>query len=160
MTDRKAEITDRLESNRKAISAFFRSLSSENLNVRVYREEPGWTVRQVLAHLVTIEASMHKLFENMLAGGQGFTAADFDVDRFNRSQPQKLDGLAVEEVMDRFSNVRDRTVSMVSAMGEADLDRTGSHPFHGQDRLERFVRWAYEHADLHLADARRALADR
>jgi hypothetical protein len=43
-------------------------------------------------------------------------------------------------------------------MAEGDLDREGRHVFLGHGRLERFVRWAYEHAHLHLEDVRRALA--
>ncbi len=158
MEDRIADIVDRLESNRESIRSFFQPLSEKEQGVRVYEEEPGWTVRQVLAHLVTIEGSMHTLFDNILGGGTGFTADDFDVDRFNRSQPQKLDHLTLEEVLDRFASVRAKTISMAAEMDETDLNRKGNHPWHGLDKLERFVRWAYEHAGMHLKDAKQALA--
>lgn len=158
MNERITGLTDRLERNREAVLAFFRPLSIQEQGFRVYGEEPRWTVRQILAHLVTIEASMHTLFTNILGGGSGFTADDFDVDRFNRSQPQKLDDWTLEAVLDRFVEVRNTTISMVTEMNETDLDRKGNHPWHGLDRLERFVRWAYEHAELHLEDARDAVA--
>ncbi len=55
--------------------------------------------------------------------------------------------------------MRAETIAIVEGMSEADLDRVGHHPFHGHGRLERFVRWAYEHQRLHLEDVRRALED-
>jgi hypothetical protein len=99
---------------------------------------------------------MQWLFKDILAGGPG-SPEDFDVDRFNRSQPRKLDGLSMEELIGRFRSVRRATVDIVREMDEKDLDREGRHAFHGHGRLERFVVWAYEHARLHLDDIRKVL---
>ena len=114
-------------------------------------------VRQVLAHLVTIEKTMHWLFRNMLDGGPG-SPDDFDVARFNRTQPQKLDHLSLQQLLQRFRTVREETIAIVAGMADADFDREGWHVFLGRDRLERFIRWAYEHARLHEDDVRKALA--
>ena len=105
----------------------------------------------------TIERSMHRLFRNILDGGPG-ASKDFDLERFNRSQPRKLDGLALDNLIDQFRDVRRETIAIVEGMADADLDRRGWHPFHGDGRLERFIRWAYEHVRLHQADIRRELA--
>ena len=157
MTDQRTEIIASLEEGLKKTLAFFRSLTPEQLEAQVYHEEVTWTARQVLAHLVTIERSMQWLFRDMLAGGPG-TPPDFDVDRFNRTQPQKLDGLTFDELAEQFSNVRRETIAIVETMSDKDLAREGVHAFHGPGTLERFIRWAYEHAHLHEADVRRVLA--
>ena len=157
MTDRIAEIRAALAAAAEDTQGFYATLTSEQLQGVVYTEEVHWTARQVLAHLVTIEKSMHALFRNILSGGPG-SSADFDVLRFNRSQPQKLDHLAMPELLDRFKAVRQETMAIVAAMSEEDLDREGRHVFLGHDRLERFIRWAYEHARRHEDDVRRALA--
>jgi hypothetical protein len=159
MPDRINDIIGILEENAAEVTGSFDSLTPDALSVRVYDDGPRWTVRQVLAHLITIEGSMQKLFGNILAGGPG-APLDFDIDRFNRTQPAKLDGLSMTELLHRFSDVRRQTIAMVAAMTGGDLDRTGRHPFHGHGKLERFVRWAYEHARLHLDDVRRALETR
>jgi hypothetical protein len=39
-------------------------------------------------------------------------------------------------------------------MSDADFDREGRHAFHGHGKLERFIRWTYEHVNLHLDDIR------
>jgi len=151
MADRRDDIIAELEKGLEATIGFYQSFSPGDLAVQVYDDEPCWTVKQVLAHFITIEKSMQWLFNNILAGGPG-SPEDFDVDRFNRTQPQKLDGLDLEALIRQYRTVRQATISIVRELPENDLDRQGRHPFHGQDTLERFIRWAYEHVRLHEKD--------
>ena len=157
MMTRQADIIAILRSSADKTVQLFIKLSPEQLQMPVYSEEVQWTVRQVLAHLVTIEKTMHWLFRNMLDGGPG-SPDDFDVARFNRTQPQKLDHLSLQQLLQRFTTVREETIAIVAGMADADFDRKGRHVFLGHDRLERFIRWAYEHARLHEDDVRKALA--
>lgn len=158
MVERKQTIIAELEKAADETVTLYRSLSPSQLTRPVYTESIRWNVRQILAHLVTIEKSMHWLFRNLLDGGPG-APEDFDIDRFNRRQPAKLDHLTLDELIKRFQDVRTATVAIVAGMTDTDLDREGRHPFHGHGRLERFIRWAYEHQRLHEDDVRRALAD-
>jgi len=154
--NRKKNIIDELEKAGAETVAFYQSLTPDELDVPVYTEEVRWTVRQVLAHFITIEQSMQWLFNNILAGGPG-SPENFDLDHFNRTQPAKLDGLSLEELLERFKEVRKKTIAIVAGMTEADFDRTGRHAFHGHGKLERFIRWAYEHQRLHTKDIQKAL---
>lgn len=156
MVDRRTEIVTALGAAAEETVPLFSDMTPQELETVVYSEEVRWTVRQVLAHLVTIEKSMHALFRDMLAGGSG-SPEDFDVMRFNRSQPQKLDHLSMPELIALFRGVREETIAIVAGMAEIDLDREGRHVFLGPGRLEQFIRWAYEHARLHEDDVRRAL---
>jgi hypothetical protein len=156
MSHRQEEIIAALKAGADETVALYKGLTVSQLATPVYTEEVQWTVRRVLAHLVTIEKTMHWLFRNILEGGQG-SPPDFDVERFNRSQPQKLDDLSLEALLAQFRGVRGETVAIVAGMAEADFDRAGRHVFLGQGTLERFIRWAYEHARLHEDDVRRAL---
>jgi len=144
MTDPRTRIIAKLEENIKNTTSFFRSLSGEQLSVQVYTDGAEWTVKQVLAHFITIERSMHWLFKDILSGGSG-SPDDFDVDRFNLTQTKKLDGLSVEELIERFRSVREDTIAIVRGMTEQDFSREGMHAFHGYGKLERFIIWAYEH---------------
>ena len=154
--DRRTDIVAKLEEGLEETVSFFSSLTAKELSVSVYHEEVSWTARQVLAHFITIERSMHWLFRNILSGGPG-TPDDFDIQRFNSTQPQKLDGFSLDELIEQFETVRRETIAIVREASDADLDREGRHPFHGHGRLERFIRWAYEHARRHEDDVRRAL---
>ncbi len=70
---------------------------------------------------------------------------------------RKLDGLSLDELIRQFEAVRSDTILIVKDMSEKDLDREGWHVFHGHDKLERFIRWAYEHVNLHAADIRKVI---
>jgi hypothetical protein len=73
-----------LRNNEEEIITFFKGLNSEQLEMMVYPDDPGWTVQQVLAHFITIERSMQWLFKDILAGGPG-SPEDFDLN----FQPQR-----------------------------------------------------------------------
>ena len=156
MTNRCEHLIRELERSLRESISFFKGLSRTELKTRVYAEGARWTVREILAHLITIEGSMQWLFRDILSGGPG-SPPDFDLERFNRTQPKKLGGLALEELIEKFQAVRTGTIEIVRGMKEEDLDREGVHAFHGHGRLERFIRWSYEHARLHEDDARRIL---
>lgn len=152
--ERRRDIVAALQKGMKETVAFFESLTAGQLDTRVYQDGAHWTARQVMAHFITIERSMHRLFKDILAGGPG-SPDDFDVDRFNLSQTQKLDGLDLQTLIAQFKIVRQETIAIVEDMDESDLDREGRHAFHGKGKLERFIRWAYEHARIHEDEIRK-----
>jgi hypothetical protein len=156
MNSRRDSIITELRNNEEEIIAFFKGLDSGQLGMTVYPEDPEWKVQQILAHFITIEGTMQWLFKDILSGGPG-SPEDFDVDRFNRTQPRKLDGLSLDELFDKFRSVRRDTIAIVEGMEDKDLDREGRHAFHGHGKLERFIVWAYEHARLHLDDIQKIL---
>jgi hypothetical protein len=156
MKDRRDEIAAELEKSLAETVSLFKSLSPESLRMKLYQDGAQWTMQQVLAHFAAIERSMHRLFEDILAGGPG-APPDFDFERYNLSQTRKYDGLTLDELIDRFKEVRQETIRIVREMKEEDLDREGLHPFHGKGKLDRFIRWAYEHVRLHEDDIRKVL---
>lgn len=159
MNDRRTPIIAELEKNLADAIVFFESLSPDALGTQVYQDGAQWTVQQVLAHFITIERSMQWLFKDILAGGPG-SPEGFDVERFNRTQPKKLDGKTIDELIALFQSVRNDTIAIVRSMSDADFDREGRHAFHGHGKLERFIYWAYEHVTLHLEDLRKRLQQR
>ena len=156
MNERGRPIIAELEKNLEDTIAFFRSLSSNQLCKQVYPDGARWTVQQVLAHFITIERSMQWLFRDILTGGAG-APEDFDLERFNRSQPRKLDGHSLDELIVQFTAVREDTIAIVDAMSDADFDREGRHAFHGSGKLERFIGWTYEHVCIHIDEIHKAL---
>ena len=156
MDDRSTVIIAELEKNLDDCIAFFRSLSTAELSTQVYQDGAQWTAQQVLAHFITIEQSMQWLFKNILTGGPG-SPEGFDFERFNRSQPKKLDGKTIDALSALFESVRNDTIAIVRSMSDNDFDREGRHAFHGHGKLERFITWAYEHVELHLQELRKIL---
>jgi hypothetical protein len=154
--DRREEIIATLEKGVERSIAFFKSLTPDQLAEEIYQDGARWTAQQVVAHFIAIERSMQWLFNNMLSGGEG-APADFDVDRYNQSQTRKFDDLPLDGLIERLQRVRRETIDIVSAMSESDLDREGRHAFHGHGKLERFIRWADEHMQIHEEEIKAAL---
>lgn len=158
MPDQVKQIARRLQEKGAETVAFFRGLAPEDWEKRVYTEGTRWDVRRVLCHFVSAERSFLRLFEDIMAGGEG-TPEDFDLDRFNESQVAKMDGLSPEELIRRFEEARAAMVAFVEGLSEADLEREGRHPFFGMDRLEKFLKLVYRHNMIHERDVRRALEE-
>ena len=156
MKDRGTVVIAELEKNLNDCVVYFKSLSPHELGIQVYQDGAQWTAQQVLAHFITIERSMQWLFKDILAGGPG-SPEGFDVERFNSTQPKKLDGKTIDALIAQFKSVRNETISIVRSMSDADFDREGRHAFHGHGKLDRFITWAYEHVELHLEDLRKRL---
>ena len=138
MDSRRDGIIAEMRNNEKEIINVYKDLNARQLGMIVYPEDPAWSVQQILTHFITIEQSMQWLFKDILAGGPG-SPEDFDVDRFNLTQPRKLDGLALDELFAKFRSVRRDTIEIVKGMEDKDLDREGRHAFHGHGKLERFI---------------------
>lgn len=154
--DRRQQIIVALEQGLESSVEFFEALTAEELDKRIYQDGARWTAQQVVAHFITIEQSMQWLFKNILSGGEG-SPENFDVDRYNESQTGKFNDVPFSELIALFRQVRRQTIGIVASMSESDLDLEGRHAFHGHGKLERFIRWAYEHARIHEDEIRQAL---
>jgi len=75
------------------------------------------------------------------------------------NNPAKSRWMEKAPIADRGSEgrqgVRQETIRIVREMQEKDLDREGMYASHGKGKLDRFIRWAYEHVRLHEDDIRK-----
>lgn len=158
MADTPGSLAERLASEGEKTSAFFAAISAAGWQTTVYRETMVWTVRQVLAHLVSAEAAFARLFQNILAGGEG-APLDFDIDAFNQHEVACLAEVEPPELLEQFRLLRSQNIAGVAGMSAADLVRRGRHPFLGTVELVEIIKLLYRHNQIHQRDVRRALAD-
>jgi uncharacterized protein (TIGR03083 family) len=156
MSDAPAFLAHRLNSEGEKLLAMFRSLSESQWSAAVYTEGTTWTVRSILAHLVTAERGFVQLFEQIRRGGPG-APDDFSVDRFNELQQRRSQTLSTTELLEQFRSVRAEMSSWVSGLAPAELTLTGRHPFLGMTTLEEMIKMVYRHNQIHLRDMRKAL---
>jgi uncharacterized protein (TIGR03083 family) len=153
-----AFLAGRLQAEGEKVRQFFSTLSDEQWQRSIYTEGAEWRVRDVLAHFVSSERSLLKLFQNIYAGGGG-ASEDFSIDRFNRSQVAKLQSFSPEQLLDDFGDVRRGMIDWVWGLAEADLSKTGRHPFLGVTTLAEMIKMIYRHNQIHYRDLRRVLRD-
>lgn len=153
------EITDlaeKLKSEGDKFVTFFSGLTDEQWNASVYTEGETWTLRNVLAHFVTSERGLVKLFERIRTTGEG-ASLDFSIDRHNASQQQKTKDLSSAELLEQYKDVRANTIAWVSGLKEEELEIKGRHPFLGETVIREMIKMLYIHNQTHYRDIKRTI---
>ena len=151
-----AELAQKLKSEGEKFAAFFGGLTEDQWKKEVYTEGSVWTIRNILAHLMTSERAFIKLFENIRQGGPG-AAEDFVIDRYNASQQEKTKDLNPQELLEQYKEMRAQMIEWVSGISDSDLDKIGRHPGLGVTTLREMVKMVYIHNQTHYRDLRRVL---
>ena len=151
-----AALASKLRAEGEKVSQFMANLSEDDWKAEVYAEGTTWSVRSVIAHLMTTERALLKLFDRIRRGGDG-VSEDFSIDRYNASQQEKTRDVAQHEFIEIFVAGRERMIEFVAGLTSEDLDRRGRHPFLGMTTLRDMVKMLYIHNQTHLRDVRRAL---
>lgn len=151
-----AELAEKLKSEGERMVAFFSELTDEQWSGEVYTEGTTWTIRNVLAHFVTSERGLLKLFERIRTTGEG-AAEDFSIDRYNATQQERTKDLPPAELLEQYKQIRAETVQWVSSLKDEELEIKGRHPFLGETVIREMVKMWYIHNQLHNRDVKRAL---
>ncbi len=151
-----AWLADRLKKEGEKVITYFNNFTDKQWDTEVYTEGSTWTVRDVLAHFVTSERGLHKLFESICEGGFG-ASDDFSIDRYNARQQEKSKDLSPAELLKQFADVRADMANWVSDLSQEDLAIEGRHPYLGQVQLIEMIKMIYLHNQIHLRDFRKLL---
>ncbi len=136
--------------------AFFRALTTQQLEQTLYTDGACWSVRQVLAHLVAAELSMTRLVESIVAGGAG-SPEDFDLNRYNEHKVAGLEGVPVGQLLEQFAAARQGSAALARRLSPEDLQKTGRHPFLGVAPVSDILKLMYRHNQIHQRDIRNVL---
>ncbi len=151
-----AELAEKLKTEGERMLAFFAELTDAQWVSEVYTEGETWTIRNVLAHYVTSERGLVRLFERIRTTGEG-AGDDFSIDRYNASQQEKTKDLAPAELLEQYKQVRAESIKWVSGLKDEELEIKGRHPFLGETIIREMVKMLYLHNQLHYRDVKRAL---
>ena len=150
------ELAGKLKSEGEKFLSIFSGLSNDQWNQEVYTEGTTWTIRNVLAHFVTSERGLVKLFEQIRQGGAG-AADDFSIDRYNAAQQERTKELSSQELLEQYKQVRDNSVAWVSALREEEFEITGRHPFLQMTTIREMIKMLYIHNMTHYRDMKKVL---
>lgn len=151
-----AQLAQKLTNEGERLASFFESLSEQQWKTEVYTEGSIWTIRSILAHLVTAENALVKLFGSIRDGGPG-VSEDFSIDRYNARQQDKTGDLTAQELLARYRAVRAEMVQFVAGLEDTDLAKIGRHPFLQQTSLREMVKMVYLHNQIHYRDLKKVL---
>ncbi|HVO82934.1 MAG TPA: DinB family protein [Syntrophobacteria bacterium] len=132
------------------------SLAPDQWSRILYEGVPAWTVRDLLAHLVSAEPRLLEIARDVAAGGPG-APPGFDFDTFNAAEKTRLKDASPEELLSALTKTRQVTLDWVRTLEDSQLDRRGRHPALGEVTLEVMITAIYGHQLLHMRDLKSKL---
>jgi len=150
------ELADKLTSEGERFYSLFAGLTDDQWNLEVYTEGATWTIRNVLAHFVTSERGLVKLFERIRTTGEG-VSEDFSIDRANAAQQERAKNLSRQELLEQYKEVRSDSVAWTLSISDDDLEKMGRHPYLGVTKIREMLKTLYVHNQLHYRDMKKVL---
>jgi uncharacterized protein (TIGR03083 family) len=154
--DESSALAAKLRTEGEKLAQFMAALAENEWTSEVYTEGTTWTVRSVLAHLMTSERAFLRLFDRIRRGGEG-VSEDFVIDRYNASQQQKTQGMDRQQLLEHYKEARTQLAEFVTRLSVEDLDRRARHPYLGVTTLREMIKMIYIHNQTHHRDVRRSL---
>jgi len=150
------ELAEKLRSEGDKIVSIFSGLTDEQWAQHVYTEGATWTIRNLLAHFVTSERGLLKLFEQIRQGGAG-AADDFSIDRYNAAMQERTKAATPQELLEQYKEIRAKAIAWVLSLQGSELEITGRLPFLGQTVIREMIKMLYIHNLTHYRDMKKAL---
>jgi hypothetical protein len=156
MNDRVNSLVNRLRRGIDRTLGTLRGLSDDQWQTALYTEPSPWTVRDMVAHLLSSEEVLPRTAQDVAAGGPG-APQGFDYDAYNAEEQARLEGTPPEKLLGNLADARQATITWVSELDEAVLDRTGHHPALGKITLETLINVIHGHQLMHMRDLKALL---
>ena len=115
-----------------------------------------WKVRDIFEHLCISEHTLRRLFEQIVATGQG-VAEDFDVNAFNQGKTGRFASLSRDELFKLYADTREKTIAFTRGLSDEQLTLRARHPAIGESSLEEQIKLIYLHHQMHMRDVKKAL---
>jgi len=157
MTDsQKTMIKDKLATARVGLIDVVDPFGDAEWATVVYSEGQEWTVADILRHLTGAEASMTRLIELILNGGDG-VSADFDLQRWNERSVQKANHKLPSQLTAEMSTNRARLFETIDGLQDDDWRKSGRHGSLRIMTIEEILNLIADHEMQHTQDIRKAV---
>ncbi len=156
MSEKHVFIQKRLRDEGDKLLALFESLTPEQWQTVIYGEGMAWTVKDLLAHQVSVEREFQYYGRDILNGGPG-APEDFSIDAFNNNAVARLADRRPDQLLGDFHVARQDTIDFVGSIKDDQFAWQGRHPFFGMMMIEDMFKLMYRHNMMHARDIRRVL---
>ncbi len=153
-------LIDELQADAVRVEQVLRALTPTRLASGAY--EQGWTVKDVVAHLASIEWTYARLFDLPTTSSETHagdadsgtnSSSAVDMNAYNARQVDKRRNATVDALLTEFRRNRERTIAAVRGATDAELARRITSLGGASGRLADVIqRVAVEHVRVHLRD--------
>ena len=116
----------------------------------------GWSVKDILVHLSSIEARLRSMWQYALDGRQ-WPADDGDVNAYNERCVAERRSRSGPALVAEPGQSGGGALSLLERLAPEDLDRTFNHPTRGPVTIETLMRTIPQHLRAHTEEIKAAL---
>ncbi len=116
------ELIDLIKLTAKIVVNEFISIPEDKLSMQGDR----WTVSDHIKHACNSERGLLWVLNNILEGGEG-ASSEFDLDKYNASNRNKMNDTTISDMIDEFKIQREATLELVKTITENSLRLKGRH---------------------------------
>ncbi|HZT06209.1 MAG TPA: DinB family protein [Chloroflexota bacterium] len=110
----------------------------------------GWSGKDTLAHLSTIEERTQGQIRCALEGGS-WNPPEV-IDAYNARQVAARRGWSVKQLRDELRDQHEATLSLLRTASESDFDKAFDHPRWGRTTLEALCTHIAQHVGMHASE--------
>jgi uncharacterized protein (TIGR03083 family) len=156
VADRTREIVDELRAARAEVLDLVGPLSPAQFDRLTSNE--GWSVKDTLAHLSSIEARLRTTMQHAVEGRAWPDDAP-NIDTYNARSVDERRSWTAEAIVAELRQTGPETEAAIDRLNPADLDREWDHPVRGRVTVEALARIAARHLRSHATEIAAALRD-
>lgn len=111
---------------------------------------PGWTTKEVIAHITAWEIVIHKAIQAFSAGDPPYFLREQDFDRFNQEAVAYRAEWSLEKVLQEWRQVRTDLRTKILALDPGTLDEELILPWGSERSLAELIEILAEHEGEHM----------
>ncbi len=154
MSDRKRQLQDDIATARGEVLGLVSGLSREQFDRPT--ANAGWSVKDTLAHLSSIEGRLRSMWQHAL-DGQAWPAADSSVDAYNDRCVAERRSWTPEAIVAELEQGGRETESFLDRLAMDDFDRQWNHPTRGTVTIQALAEIVPRHLRTHCQELQTAL---
>ncbi len=113
---------------------------------------PGWTIKELIAHITAWEIVIHKAFLAFLAGDPPYFLPEQDFDIFNEQAVGFRDSWTFEQVLQEWRDVRVELKKTIQKLKSTDLPVEMVLPWGSERTVSELIEIIGEHEGEHMEE--------
>ena len=113
---------------------------------------PGWTIKEMIAHITAWEIVIHKAIQTYLAGEPPYFLHEQDFDIFNEEVVNFRASWSLEKVLQEWKEVREDLKKSIQKLKETDLEVEMVLPWGSERTVAELIEIIGEHEGEHMKD--------
>lgn len=146
---------EKLSSLRADLIACLNGLPETAWQTPVFGEGEGWSVANLVGHLIDSERGM-SIHVHKIRKGEETLPPDFDLNRWNSGVQARIGDRTPAELLTALAATRAKTLEVMNSLQAAEWALRGRHPSRGEISVEEYYETIYLHEQMHLRDIQKA----